>query len=77
MSEEQYVVELDREICMGAGVCVVYAADSFTIGHDAKGQVTTPVVTSPSDVEVAASGCPTGAITVTSARKETPTHDDR
>lgn len=64
MPEEQYVVELDREICMGAGVCVAYAADNFTIGNDAKGEVRTPVVTSASDIEVAASGCPTGAITV-------------
>ncbi|MGX6508546.1 ferredoxin [Rhodococcus sp. SJ-2] len=65
MPEEQYVVELDREICMGSGVCVSYAADIFAMGSDAAAQVTSPIVTDVSDVEVAASGCPTGAITVT------------
>ncbi|MEE2059342.1 ferredoxin [Rhodococcus artemisiae] len=65
MPEEQYVVELDREICMGSGVCVSYAAGTFAMGSDAAAEVTTPIVTDVSDVEVAASGCPTGAITVT------------
>jgi ferredoxin len=65
MPEEQYVVELDREICMGSGVCVSYAADTFAMGSDAAAEVTTPIVTDVSEVEVAASGCPTGAITVT------------
>ncbi|MFD6859008.1 ferredoxin [Rhodococcus sp. NPDC060090] len=64
MSDEQYLVELDREICMGAGVCVSYAADTFAMGSDATAEVRTPIVTEMSDVEVAASGCPTGAITL-------------
>lgn len=65
MPDGQYVVELDREICMGSGVCVSYAADTFAMGSDALAEVRTPIVTEVSDVEVAVSACPTGAITLT------------
>ncbi|WP_060653458.1 ferredoxin [Rhodococcus pyridinivorans] len=64
MREEQYVVDIDREICMGSGVCVSYAADVFVIGNDAKADVRQPVVTKSADVEVAVAVCPTGAITL-------------
>ncbi|WP_068158371.1 ferredoxin [Rhodococcus phenolicus] len=75
MPENRYVVELDQEICMGAGVCVSYAADTFAIGPGPKAELVHPV-TNISDVQVAASGCPTGAITVRDSQ-EGPTRDGR
>jgi len=64
MSEQQYVVDLDQEICMGSGVCVSYAPEAFAIGSDAKAVVLQPISTRSQDVDVAVSACPTGAITL-------------
>jgi ferredoxin len=65
MSEQQYVVDLDQEMCMGSGVCVSYAPKAFGIGSNAKAVVVQPIAANSRDVEVAVSACPTGAITLT------------
>ena len=57
-------VAVDRELCMGAGLCVLYAPGTFA--HDAEAKAY--VVDAPTDdldtVRTAASACPTAAITI-------------
>ena len=57
-------VTIDRELCMGAGLCVLYAPGTFA--HDAETKAV--VVERPTDdldaVRTAAGACPTAAITI-------------
>lgn len=77
MSDEHYSVVIDPELCMGSGVCVAYVADAFTIGSDTKAAVQNPVAADRADIEIAASACPTGAITVTTQREGGAGEDER
>lgn len=57
-------VTIDRELCMGAGLCVLYAPGTFA--HDTETKAV--VVDHPSDdieaVRNAVGACPTAAITI-------------
>lgn len=57
-------ITVDRELCMGAGLCVHYAPGTFA--HDAEAR--SYVVDNPTDdidtVRTAAGACPTAAITI-------------
>ena len=57
-------VTIDRELCMGAGLCVLYAPGTFA--HDAETKAV--VVDHPTDdieaVRNAVGACPTAAITI-------------
>ena len=62
--EENWRVEVDRDACMGSGICMVYAPGSFVHDDDTKAvfQVT------PGDgldaVRASVEACPTGALTL-------------
>ena len=58
-------VEADRDICIGSGVCVVYAPDAFTQDADAKVVVLHPNAEADEQVRAAVDGCPTSALTLT------------
>lgn len=49
---------------MGSGVCAVYASGTFDIDDETKSIVIDPAGDSLEQIEAAAAGCPTGAITV-------------
>lgn len=55
-------ITVDRELCSGSGICIVFAPATF--GHDAetKAVVIDPHGDSIEDLVAAAEGCPTGAI---------------
>ena len=57
-------VTADRDICIGSGVCVVYAPDSFTQDADAKVLVLRPNDDADDRVRAAVEGCPTSALTL-------------
>jgi ferredoxin len=65
MAEPRYSIEIDREICMGSGVCEVYAPRTFEVGDDVKSHVVDAAGNPLEQIRAAAAGCPTGAITVT------------
>jgi ferredoxin len=65
VDEPRISIEIDRELCMGSGVCVVYAARTFEIDDDTKSTVVDVSGDPLEQIRSAASGCPTGAITVT------------
>jgi ferredoxin len=59
---ERPAITIDRELCLGSGVCIVFAPATF--GHDAetKAVVLDPAGDSLASIEAAVEGCPTGAI---------------
>ena len=65
-----YRVEIDRETCMGSGVCTVLAPATFDIDEDAKAFVANPAGDRLDQIESAAAGCPTRAITVRRATRD-------
>jgi ferredoxin len=66
MSDPQlpYTIEIDREVCMGSGVCSVYAPATFELDDEAKSTVVDPAGDPLERIRVAAEGCPTNAITI-------------
>jgi ferredoxin len=59
-----YRIEIDRDTCMGSGVCNVYAPETFGIDDETKSTVIDPAGNPLDQIEAAAAGCPTRAITV-------------
>jgi ferredoxin len=53
-------VVVDREVCMGAGVCEMEAPEVFELDADGVPQVHEPI--DPAAVETAVRACPTGAL---------------
>lgn len=62
--ELPYRIEIDRTACMGSGVCVVYASETFDIDEETKSVVQDPAGNPLAQIEAAVAGCPTGAITL-------------
>jgi len=64
MADLTYRIEIDRDACMGSGVCVVYAPGTFDIDDETKSTVVDPAGDALAQIEAAAGGCPTRAIRV-------------
>jgi ferredoxin len=63
MSEETvFRIEINRELCMGSGVCSAYASNTFEVDDETKAIVVNSAGNGPGEIEAAAEGCPTGAI---------------
>ena len=63
-------VVVDREICMGSGMCVVYAPGTFLQGEDTKAVVQDTGSDVPAAVRTAVEACPTGALALVSDQGE-------
>lgn len=61
------VVVVDRTTCIGSGMCVMYAPNTFDQDGEAKVVLTDPSGDPPDTVRTAVEACPTGAL-----RLETP-----
>jgi ferredoxin len=55
-------IVVDRDVCMGSGVCFVYAPNTFEIGDDAKSSVVNPDGDAITAIRAAVEGCPTRAL---------------
>ena len=64
MSGAELEIEIDREVCIGSGMCVMYAGDTFDQDEEAKAIVRTTVEDDEATIRAAAEACPTGAIRV-------------
>jgi ferredoxin len=62
MPEEIARIVVDREKCIGSGICVDAAPGVFALDDDAVATVVDPKAASPTQVREAAEGCPTEAI---------------
>jgi len=58
-------IEIDGERCVGSGNCLYWAPKTFDLGDDGVAVVLDPIGDDEDRVRVAAEGCPTRAITVT------------
>jgi ferredoxin len=57
-------VTIDRELCMGSGLCVLYAPGTFEHDGETKAVVLDPTTDGLDAVRNAVSACPTAAITI-------------
>ena len=57
-------ISIDRELCLGSGMCIVYAPNTFAHDDQAKAIVINPEGDSIDAIRTAASGCPTSAIVI-------------
>ena len=62
-----WMVQVDRDVCMGSGMCVVYAGESFDIDDESKAVFTNRGDASLDSVRTAVEACPTGALTLVEA----------
>jgi ferredoxin len=57
-------VVVDREACMGSGICMVYAPGSFVHDDETKAVFQQPQGDSLEAIRTAVEACPTGALTL-------------
>jgi ferredoxin len=62
---EGWSVAVDRDVCIGSGMCVMYAGGTFDQDAEAKSFVRSPATGGLDEVRAAAEACPTGAIRLT------------
>ena len=58
------IVSIDRDLCMGSGVCLVYAAGTFTHDCESKAVLVDQVSDSAEQIQTAVEACPTGALSM-------------
>ncbi len=58
-------VSVDRDQCIGSGMCVMYAGETFDQDAEAKAFVRSPATGGLDDVRAAVEACPTAAIQLT------------
>jgi ferredoxin len=57
-------ISIDRELCLGSGMCIVYAPNTFAHDEEAKAIVIDPEGDPIDAIRTAAGGCPTSAISL-------------
>jgi ferredoxin len=57
-------IRIDREVCMGSGNCMFLAPGTFDLDDDGRSVVLDPEATDEERLNVAAGGCPVGAISL-------------
>ena len=55
-------LSVDRELCLGSGMCIVYAPNTFAHDDQAKAVVVNPDGDPIEAIRTAVEGCPTSAI---------------
>jgi ferredoxin len=57
-----WTIEVDREVCMGSGMCVMYAPATFAHDEETKAVVIDPHGDPEDRIRIAVEACPTGAL---------------
>ena len=57
-------IHVDRDVCIGSGMCVLYAPGTFGQDGEAKAVVLDPAGDDADTVRVAVDACPTRALTL-------------
>jgi ferredoxin len=55
-------ITVDREVCMGSGMCYLYAPNTFEVDDGAKALVANPEGDPIDTIRTAIEACPTGAL---------------
>ena len=61
-SDKTWSVVIDRELCMGSGLCITYAPGTFEHDEEARAVLRTSTTDALDEVRSAVEACPTGAI---------------
>jgi ferredoxin len=59
------IIAVDRELCMGSGMCIIYAPGTFEHDDETKAVVVDPNGDPIESIRNAVQACPTSAITLT------------
>jgi ferredoxin len=60
---------IDRDVCMGSGVCLVYAPGTFAQDSEPKAVLVDPITDSVEQIRVAVEACPTGALSISTGEE--------
>ena len=58
-------IKVDRDLCMGSGMCIVYAPGTFAHDDETKAVVVDPAGDPIESIRNAVQACPTSAISLT------------
>jgi ferredoxin len=61
-AEVAWSIEVDRELCMGSGMCIVYAPGTFAHDEHTKAVVVDPTGDTIDAIRNAVQACPTSAL---------------
>ncbi|MFI9079574.1 ferredoxin [Streptomyces sioyaensis] len=64
---DRWQVEVDRDVCIGSGMCAAAAPDGFRLDTARQSHPVAPETDADERILAAAEGCPVEAITVTLA----------
>jgi ferredoxin len=64
-------VVIDRESCIGSGLCVAYAPGTFEHDDEAKATLRNPTTEGLDEVRTAVEACPMGALQLSIDERET------
>ncbi len=67
-------ISIDRDVCIGSGLCVVYAAATFAQDDEAKAMVVDPAGDPIESVRIAIEACPTGALSLVTHQEDGQGH---
>jgi ferredoxin len=70
MPEISPEIVVDRELCMGSGMCIVYAPGTFAHDDETKAVVVDPNGDPIESIRNAAQACPTSAIRIVDDNRE-------
>lgn len=65
-----WTIEIDDSVCIGSGLCVIYAGETFAHDANAHAIVVDAVGDTLERIRVAVDACPTSAITLRMADEE-------
>lgn len=57
-------IRIDRDLCIGSGMCVMYAPGTFANDAETKAVVVDPAGDPPDLIATAIEACPTGALSL-------------
>ncbi len=59
-----WTIIVDRDLCIGSGMCIVYAPGTFAHDEEAKVMVVDPQGDPIEAIRIAVEGCPVGALSL-------------
>jgi ferredoxin len=60
--QERLIVHIDRDLCMGTGMCTMYAPNTFAQDEENKAVATDLEGDPVEQISIAVEACPTGAL---------------
>jgi ferredoxin len=70
---DELTIVVDRDTCIGSGMCVMYAPGTFEQDEEAKSFVIDPAGDSAEDIAGAVDACPTRALRLVNSEESSPT----